>query len=144
MIIGANIMKNETFVKLAGIHCVICGILHIPLPFIFKWSELLVNIPEEGRNVIGDALHIMNWCMTVGWFLLAYILIRFSRDMLVPGIGRTLLISMVIFWTIRIFILQPYYMGITSPISIQMLVNFFIGLFLFVIPLARTMRISKK
>jgi hypothetical protein len=133
-------MKNETIVKLAGIHCLICGLLHIPLPVMFKWAELLAYIPAESRNVIGDALYIMNWCMTAGWFLLAYIFIRYSKETLVPGIGRALLTAMVIFWVIRIFVLQPYYMGITSSISIQMLVNFFIGLILFTIPLARTIK----
>ncbi len=133
-------MKNETFVKLAGIHCVLCGLLHPPMPYQFKWAELLAFIPAESRTYIGDSLHIMNWCMAVGWILLAYILIKFSKDMVRPGLGRTILASMVIFWIIRICILQPVYIGLNSAISMQMMGFFIVGLVLFIIPLVRSLK----
>ena len=82
----------------------------------------------------------MNWCMAVFWVILAYISLVHTSELLIPGLGRTLLVSIVIFWIIRIFVLQPLYVGIKNRMSWQMIGFFLVGLILFAVPLVQSLR----
>ncbi len=133
-------MKSSTILKVGGIYNGLCALIHVMFPNIFKWDEVLALLPPDKSPFLAQPLYIMNWCMLVFWVILAWIPIFNSQELLKPGIGRTLLSSLVLFWIIRIFILQPVYIGITEPVSWCMVGFFSIGLALFAIPLVMSVK----
>ncbi len=82
----------------------------------------------------------MSCSMAVFWNVFAYISLVHASELLKPGLGRTLLVSIVAFWIIRIFLLQPLYIGLKDPISWQMIGFFQVGLMLFAVPLGLTQK----
>jgi len=131
-------MKTEFLLKIGGLYNTLCALLHVVFPKMFKWGEILLQLPGDKAPFLAQPLYIMNWCMAVFWIILAYIPIVHSSDLLKPGLGRTLLWSIVIFWIIRIFVLQAVYIGLTALISWQMIGFFLIGLILFAVPLIKS------
>ena len=105
-------MKTNVMLKIGGIYNILCALLHVIFPKMFNWNNLLESLPGEKRFIIEQNLHIMNWCLAIFWVILAYIALKHTSELTKPGLGRTLLTSIVIFWVIRIFILQPVYVGI--------------------------------
>ncbi len=133
-------MKASIFIKAGGIYNGLCALLHAGFPGIFKWDKILALLPPDKSPFLSQPLYIMNWCLLIFWLILTWIPLFHSRELLKPGLGRTLLTSLVIFWIIRIFILQPFYIGVTAPMSWYMIGFFSIGLALFAIPLGMTFR----
>ncbi len=132
-------MEKELLLKIGGIHNILCALLHVIFPRMFKWSKVLESLPGDKRLILEPSLHIMNWCMVVFWVILAYISLVHTLELLIPGLGRTLLVSIVIFWIIRIFVLQPIYIGIKNRMSWQMIGFFLVGLVLFAVPLIESL-----
>jgi hypothetical protein len=133
-------MGSELLLKIGGIYNILCALLHVVFPKMFKWSKILESLPGDKRLILEPSLHIMNWCMAVFWIILAYISLVHSSELLTPGLGRTLLASIVLFWVIRIFVLQPLYIGIKNRMSWQMIGFFLVGLILFAVPLVQSLR----
>jgi len=133
-----NTMTIEHLLKIGGVYNILCALLHVAFPKKFDWGGVLALLPGDKRPFLEQPLHIMNWCMTVSWLLLGYITLAHTSELLQPGLGRTLLISIVVFWIIRIFILQPFYIGMKDPISWQMTGFFLAGLVLFALPLVKS------
>jgi hypothetical protein len=132
-------MGSELLLKIGGIYNILCALLHVIFPKMFKWGNILKLLPGDKRLILEPSLHIMNWCMAVFWIILAYISLVHTSELLTPGLGRTLLASIVIFWVIRIFVLQPLYIGIKNRMSWQMIGFFLIGLMLFAVPLVQSL-----
>ena len=132
-------MKIELLLKVGGIYNILCALLHVAFPKMFNWGAILLLLPGDKRPFLEQPLHIMNWCMAIFWIILAYIPLAHTSDLLKPGLGRTLLASIVAFWIIRIFVLQPVYIGLRDPISWQMIGFFLVGLFLFSVPLVKSL-----
>ncbi len=131
-------MNIEFLLKIGGIYNILCALLHLAFPKILKWDEILKQLFNEQRPFIEQPLKIMNWCLFIFWIILAYIPLVHTSELLNTGLGRTLLSSIVIFWSIRIFILQPAYIGVKDPISWKMIGFFLVGLLLFAIPLLKS------
>ncbi len=127
-------MSNVLLLKIGGVFHLLCAVLHIFMPKMGDWEARLAKIPEEDRDLVEQPLYIMNLCLLVIWVIFAIIPFFYTDAILNTSLGNALLTSIVIFWIIRIFILQPYYIGIKSKISIQMILTFMIGLILFGIP----------
>ena len=135
-------MKASTILKAGGIYNGLCALLHAGFPGMFKWNDVLALLPPDKSPFLAQPLYIMNWCMLIFWIILAWIPLFNSQELLKPGIGRTLLSSLVVFWIIRIFILQPVYIGLSAPVSWYMIGFFSIGLLLFAIPLMMSIKQS--
>jgi hypothetical protein len=133
-------MGGEVLLKVGGIYNVLCALLHVIMPRRYKWDDILQQLPDIIQLLIKSSLHIMNWCLVIFWLILAYITLVHTSELLLPGLGRTLLASIVIFWVIRIFVLQPVYIGIRDPRSRIMIGFFLVGLLLFAVPLAQSLR----
>jgi hypothetical protein len=132
-------MEKELLLKIGGIYNILCALLHVLFPRMFKWGKILKLLPGDKRLILEPSLHIMNWCMAIFWVILAYISLVYTSELLLPGLGRTLLASIVIFWVIRIFVLQPVYIGIRDPRSWIMIGFFLVGLILFAVPLVESL-----
>ena len=133
-------MKMELLLKIGGVYNILCAVLHLLFPKLLNWSEVLRLLPVDKLQFIEQPLYIMNWCLTIFWLMLAYIPLVHTSDLLKPGIGRTLLSSIVIFWIIRILVLQPVYIGLTDPTSWKLICFFIVGLALFAVPLVNSLR----
>ena len=133
-------MGKELLLKIGGIYNILCALLHVIMPRRYKWDDILQQLPDNIRLLIKPSLYIMNWCLVIFWLILAYIALVHTSELLLPGLGRTLLASIVIFWVIRIFVLQPVYIGIQYPRSWIMIGFFLVGLILFVVPLVQSLR----
>jgi hypothetical protein len=128
-------MKVEYLLKVGGIYSILCGLLHVIGPKVQKWNVILPAIPDQIRPLVEINLYIMNWYLVIFWLILGYVALKHYSELMKPGLGRTLLASIVIFWLIRIFILQPVYIGIQDARSWRMICFFLIGLVLFAVPL---------
>ncbi len=132
-------MGTEILLKIGGIYNILCGLLHVIMPRRYKLDDILQLLPGNIRLPVRSSLYIMNWCLVIFWLILAYIALVHTSELLLPGLGRTLLASIVIFWVIRIFVLQPIYMGIRDPRSWRMIGFFLVGLVLFAVPLIQSL-----
>lgn len=132
-------MEKELLLKIGGIYNILCALLHVIFPKMFRWGKIMQLLPRDKRLILEPSLHIMNWCMAVFWLILAYIALVHTSELLIPGLGRTLLASIVIFWVIRIFMLQPLYVGINHRASWQMIAFFLAGLIFFAVPLVQSL-----
>ena len=132
-------MGSDLLLKVGGVYNILCALLHVIFPKMFQWDKILESLPGDKRLVLRPSLHIMNWCMAVIWVILAYIPLAHTSELLKPGLGRTLLASIVIFWVVRIFVLQPIYIGIKNRMSWQMIAFFLVGLILFAVPLVQSL-----
>src|SRR4030042_6216502 len=133
-------MKVEYLLKIGGIYSILCAVSHVIFPKVFKWNVILQTIPDHIRPYVELNLYIMNWCLVIFWLILAYIALVHTSELMKPGLGRTLLASIVIFWVIRIFVLQTVYIGIQDPRSWIMIGFFLVGLILFAVPLIASLR----
>ncbi len=127
-------MPYELLLKMGAIFHLICALFHIAFPKMFNWDENLSELSAEKSVIIKQNLHIMNICLLLFWFVFAIIPFFFSSELLISPLGKTILFLIVAFWTIRIFILQPIYVGIKTKESWQMIIFFLIGYILFIIP----------
>ncbi len=136
-------MKLEILLKIGGIYNILCGLLHVIGPKVQKWDVILPAIPDQIRPLVKINLYVMNWCLAIFWLILGYIALKHTSELMKPGLGRTLLTSIVIFWLIRIFVLQPIYMGIQDPRSWIMIGFFLVGLVLFAVPFIASLKNRK-
>ncbi len=123
----------ENLVRICGAFYVLFGLFHVGFPKTLRWKEELPNWSAMNRATI----RILNHCLMIFWFILGFIYLIHAKDMVTTSIGRSILIGMVVFWIIRIGILQPFYLGIKSRMSISMIGLFSVALVLNIIPLAR-------
>lgn len=124
-------MDAELIVRLAGGYNVLCAILHVLFPKMLRWKDDLRSLAPANRA----AMKIMNLCLTVFWLIFGYLYLFHAPEIVGTGLGRSILISMIVFWAIRIFVLQPVYLGLKTGASVQMAVFFLIGLLLNVLAL---------
>jgi len=131
-------MSNVVLLKIGGVFHFMCAVLHIFFPRMFQWDRHLEGMTREGYAVVSANLNIMNICLLVMWVMLAYIPFFHAAEILETRSGRALVSFIVLFWLVRIFVLQPVYAGLSSAESIITAGVFLIGALCFIIPLART------
>ena len=127
-------MPNELFLKLGAIFHLICALFHIAFPRMFNWEDNLSDLSAEKRLIIKQNLHIMNTCLLLFWLVFAVVPFFFSTALLTTSLGKTILILIIGFWGIRIFVLQPVFVGVKTKESWQMIIFFLVGFMFFTIP----------
>ena len=125
----------ELFIKAGGVYLFICAIFHLIFPQLYRWQDTLDRLEKEDSARILNTLKLMNYCQFLLWLIFAVIAFFFSRELLDSQLGKCILSLIVLFWVIRIFLLQPMYVGFKTKISKWQVVFFIAGLTLFLIPL---------
>ena len=125
---------NQVLLKIGGAFNLLCAALHVLFPYIFKWNEGLSCLAEKNVVTVGGSLYIMNYCLLVFWVILACIALFGTDELIRTRIGKMLMTGMVMFWVIRILILQPLYVGWGYPGSWPMIGLFMAGMLLFAVP----------
>ncbi|PKL39950.1 MAG: hypothetical protein CVV44_06935 [Spirochaetae bacterium HGW-Spirochaetae-1] len=133
-------MKALWFLRLGGIYHLFCAAIHLFFPSMFKWDEALSLLPPPHNMIMGANLNIMNLCMLFFWVMLGVLPLVFARDITESRFGRAFLAFIVLFWIFRIGVLQPIYVGFSTAESLHMTGFFIIGLVLFTVPLAQSLR----
>lgn len=132
------------FLKAGGVFNGLCALLHLGFPGFMKWDETLALLPQDKSPFVEQPLFIMNWCLLIFWVILAWLPLFYSHELLETRLGRSIMVSLILFWIIRICILQPVYIGVSAPISWGMIVFFMIGLLLFSVPLGLELKKRKQ
>ena len=102
-------MPYELFLKMGAVFHLICALFHTAFPKMFNWNENLSELSEEKSIIIKQNLHIMNICLLIFLLIFAIVPFFFSSELLATSIGNTILFLIIVFWIIRIFILQPLF-----------------------------------
>lgn len=117
-------MNAETLVLIAGVLNLLCGLLHVFFPKLLNWKKDLQSLQEVNQAT----MKILNICLTLFWFGLGFLYLWHTPEMVGTGLGKSLLACMCIFWGIRVFILQPVYLGVSTPDAVVMVIVFLIAL----------------
>ena len=129
-----EVLQMETLIQIGGVYHLLCAVIHIFFPRMFQWEGNLKGLTPESRLIIRQNLHIMNICLLLFWLMLAVIPFFFANVLLTTALGKTFLTCIVLFWTIRILVLQPVFVGVKSKESWQMILFFIPGFAMFLLP----------
>lgn len=123
-------MTNESLLYIGGFFNLGFAIFHLFFWRIFDWRNDLKSIRYVNRAI----MQILNLCLTLVFFIFAFISFSYPFDLLVTRIGHTILISISLFWFLRGF-MQFAYFGLKNKISILLFVLFLLGGFIYTYPL---------
>ncbi len=135
---GGEGVLNKILLRIGGVYHALCAVLHVFFPSMFQWNERIAPLTGESAMVISANLAIMNYCLLVFWVIVAYIPIVHADEMLETKMGKALLTGVVLFWIVRIFVLQPLYVGYNSQESLITVAVFSAGMAMFAIPWVTT------
>ena len=128
-------MIFERMIQLGGIFYFILAVFHLFYPRLFKWESNLKGLDVKRKDVIKQNLYVSNASMLVLWLFFSFLSLFYAKELLSTSIGKGILIGIVIFWIIRIFIIQPIYIGMKTKKSIIRVIFFIIGAAFYLIPL---------
>lgn len=123
-------MSNESLLYIGGFFNLGFAIFHLFFWRIFDWRNDLKSIRYVNRAI----MQILNLCLTLIFFIFAYISFAYPYDLLITRIGRAILISISLFWFLRGF-MQLAFFGLKNKISVLLFVLFLLGGFIYVYPL---------
>ena len=127
-------MKYEYFIIIGGIYHLICALSHIFFPKVYNWNENLKELSNDKKKIIKNNLYLSNTCTILLWLILSYIPIFYSNEILNSQLGNIFLTLIVLFWVVRIFILQFIFSNIKTKEFWIRTIFFLFGLFVFFIP----------
>jgi len=127
-------MKYEYFIIIGGIYHLICALSHIFFPKVYNWNENLKELSNAKKKIIKNNLYLSNTCTILLWLILSYIPIFYSNEILNSQLGNIFLTLIVLFWVVRIFILQFIFSNIKTKEFWIRTIFFLFGLFVFFIP----------
>ena len=122
-------------IQIGGIFYLILAIFHLFYPRLFRWKSNLEGLEVKRRYVIKQNLYVSNASMFVLWLFFSFLSLFYARELLLTSIGKGILIGIVVFWIIRIFVIQPIYIGIKTEESIIRGLFFIVGAAFYLIPL---------
>lgn len=113
-----------------GIYHLFFGFFHIAFwrTNILNWHKELPHMSPTNRAVI----QMLNAGVIVFLFLIAYISLLYSRELLTPGLGRALLLGTSIFWLARLA--GEFALKDGAPAKPGLVVASAIGILLYLLP----------
>lgn len=139
----------EILLKIGGVYHLLCAVQHIFFPQILRWNKTFAPLGPKIADETKMTLNIMNMVILFFWVMLAYIPFFHTQDLLITGIGKSLLTFIVLFWIFRLFVLQIYYWGVYVKLpagikgAVFGAVFFSVGLLLFGIPWIKVILMNK-
>ena len=117
-------MKIEFLLYIGGVFNLVFALFDLIWPKLFNWKESLTSLDDIQRVL----LPLLNKLLIVIFFAFTYISFFHASDLIDTNLGTTLLIFIIIFWTVRL-IEQIYYFGFTKwnefNVSVSSYVPFF-------------------
>lgn len=113
---------SHKMILFGGVFHLGIAIFHLFFWRIFRWKKDLESLTHVNRAIV----QILNLCLTFLFFVMAYFSFFHSSELLSAPLGRTMLVSIALFWIFRL-ILQIGFFGARHRISILFILIFFIG-----------------
>lgn len=101
-----NLAMAGTLVKLGGVANLGWLVFHCFFWRLFNWKSQLKRLSEVNSGV----MQVLNLCLSFVFLLFAAISLLHADELLNPGLGRSLLAGIGIFWILRL-IEQPVFFG---------------------------------
>ena len=127
-------MNYVLFIQIGGVFHLICALSHLFFPKTFHWEENLKELPTDKKKKIKNTMYLSNTCTLLFWLILSYIPMFYAKEILGTPMGRAILTLIVLFWTVRIFILQPVFASYKTREFWVRTIFFLIGFIVFLIP----------
>jgi uncharacterized protein with PQ loop repeat len=113
------------------------GIYHLFFGFfhMFFWHAKFLNWREELPRmspVNCAVIQMLNVAVIIFMFLIAYISLAYSQELVRPGLGRTLLFGTVIFWVARL--IGEFTLKNSAQVKPGLVVTLIIGILLYLLP----------
>jgi hypothetical protein len=106
------------------------AVFHLFFWRLFDWRKDLASLTAVNRSV----MQILNLCLTFLLFVMAYVSLFLRQHMLSTDLGKTLLISVALFWFLRmleqIFMFEP-----RNRLSAIFTLIFLLGSVLYILPI---------
>lgn len=116
-------------IKLAAYFNFAFGVFHLFFWRLLHWKEQLKLVSAVNRAVI----QTLTICLTFMFFLVAYLCLFNTADILSTKIGQTLYVGMAFFWFLRT-IAQIYFFNLKERVHQILLMLFIIGIAVHILP----------
>lgn len=120
----------KTLLVAGGVFHLAFAIFHLAFWRLFRWSSELPRLGFINRNI----MQILNLCLTFVFFAFSWISFAHADELLRPGLGRTLVCVIALFWLLRA-IEQVIFFGLRNAASVAFFLAFIGGAALYAIPL---------
>lgn len=110
-------MKPELLIWSGGLFHVAFVIFHLAFWKLFRWDSELAKLTSLNRAVV----QVLNLALTVVFVIFAYLSLTYASEMTRTELGRSLTLSIAIFWYLRA-VLQIAFFGIRRSPSIAFFV----------------------
>lgn len=120
---------NETLIIVGGAYTAVLIIFHVLFWRIFKWPETLNSL-----NYINKAtIQVLNISITFVFFIIAYISLAHTHELLTTRLGNSLLVLISCLWLFRAA-QQVVFYKLKHKASIGLTFYFLTGAFLYGLP----------
>ena len=120
----------KTLITIGGFLWLAFFVFHIFFWKLFDWKRDLKNLTKTNKAI----MQVLNLCLMFCFLIFAYISLFQTEELLTTGLGKTLLIGMVLFAVFRA-IEQVIFFDLKHPRSIAVLFFALIGMTIYLIPL---------
>lgn len=104
-------------------------VFHLFFSKLFDWKRDLASLTPVNRSV----MKILNLCLTFMIFMMAYVSLFLSREMLTTSLGSLLLVAFALFWFFRM-LEQIFLFEVKGTLSVVFTLIFLIGSLLYLVP----------
>jgi len=121
---------SEVTILIGGFYNLGFVVFHLMFWKIFQWKKDLSSLTFINRSV----MQILNLCLTFVFLVMAYVSFFHTPELVQTNLGRMLLIGFSLFWFLRM-IEQVIFFGMRNRVSVILVVIFFFGSIIYMIPL---------
>ncbi len=100
-------MNMEYLILMGGIYHLGWALFDSSWPILFNWKKTLAPLDDFNRSL----LYIISRLLVVLYLALAYLSFFQTSELVNTGLGKTILVFVSIYWTVRV-IMQIQYFGI--------------------------------
>ena len=122
-------MNNNLLLILGGAFHLAFAVFHLFFWRFLDWKRDLAHLTSINRAV----MQILNLCLAFGLIAVAYISFFLSTELLSTNLGKTMLISISLFWFARL-IEQLVFFGLKKRLSVMLTILFAVGCCLYIAP----------
>lgn len=89
--------EAQTLVLVGGVFNLAFAVFHLFFWHIFGWKNELAKLSFINRAIV----QVLNLCLTFALVMFSYLSLVYSQDLIATALGRSLLLSVTIFWLLR-------------------------------------------
>ncbi|GGP03811.1 hypothetical protein GCM10010992_13630 [Cloacibacterium rupense] len=120
----------ETTIILCGIYNLLFGVFHLFFWKFFGWKKELKNVSKVNSGI----MQILNIQIIIFFFIVGFICLKYSQEILQTKLGFAFLVGNFIFWLART-VNQFIFLKINDIRVHFLTVIFILGMILFLIPI---------